>query len=273
MKSQPIVLALAVSFSLFVTTTHAQWMDFSGGPNNATGTWTGATSLSGTASVTASNFINGNNSTVQIGVLPISLTSLSTDFYNAGLIPNTGNIVPSIGAPFNDTGDKYQVVIDFSSTTGPNSSGVLPTGTTVAIIDMDINETFSQVFATDAANNVITSAWLSPLQAYFDMTSPLFNGGNVAPWQPTVSEALGVYDMVGNPGNFDSGMMLFQTTQDVRTISLYAEVGGPQGVIGGGGATIGFYAPVPEPSTAMLAFAGLGVMFALRTRTTVGRGV
>ena len=264
MKSLPYLLLLTIISGSLTSTSSAQWMDFTGGPNSATGTWIGSSSLSGTAAVTASNFVNGNSSTSAIGLTPFSLGSLSVDFYGAGLFHNPGNVVPMISTPFNDTGDKYHVKIDFSGTTGNSSNGVLPAGTTVAVIDMDINEQYRNMIATDASSATITNAWLTPVTAYVDATTPLHLGGNVASLQPVVNHAAGVYDMFGNPGNFDAGMMVFQTTQDVRAIEFDMEVGGAQGVAGGGGAGIGFYAPVPEPSSQLLGWMAGFMMLGLR---------
>ena len=260
------LLSVSLSLTVLVLGAQAQWMEFTGGPTTATGNWIGASSLSGSASVTASNFINGNNSTGPIGLTPFNQGSLSVDFYNAGLTHNPGNILPTMSTPFNDTGDKYHVEFDFLLTSGSSSSGVLPAGTTMVIFDMDISENYRNLMATDAANNPIATAWLTPVQAYVDASTPLFNGGNVAPWQPTVNHSVGIYDLFGNPGNFDAGLLVFQTTQDVRTIALDMEIGGVQGNLGGGGAAIGFFAPVPEPQSGLLLVFGISTLVSLTRR-------
>jgi hypothetical protein len=60
--------------------------------------------------------------------------------------------------------------------------------------------------------------------------------------------------MFGPSANFDVGMWLFKTSQDVKTISFDMEVGIAGGPFqGGGGAAWAFYTTVPEPTTAALA--------------------
>ena len=104
----PLLLAL------WTTSALAQWMSFTGGPVLAIGTWSGASELSGTATVTASNFVNGNAATPLIGLTPNTIgPPLSSDFFAAGLQPNPGDTVPVISTPYNDAGDSYHVSIDF----------------------------------------------------------------------------------------------------------------------------------------------------------------
>jgi hypothetical protein len=60
--------------------------------------------------------------------------------------------------------------------------------------------------------------------------------------------------MFGPSANFDVGMWLFNTTQDVKTISFNMELGiGGNPSLGGGGAAWAFYTTkIPEPATATL---------------------
>lgn len=71
----------------------------------------------------------------------------------------------------------------------------------------------------------------------------------------------GLYDMIGINWNYDAGMWLFNTTQNVKTISFDMSKSTGGNAIGGGGAGWAFYTPpglnVPEPSSALLACCGL----------------
>jgi hypothetical protein len=69
----------------------------------------------------------------------------------------------------------------------------------------------------------------------------------------------GVYQMFGVSYNFDVGMWLFNTTQDVKTIAFDMEKGSGGNAIGGGGATWAFYTrPIPEPAS--MALVGFGIL-------------
>ena len=159
MRNFRTLFALAVLSGICAAPAQANWMTFTGGPAVALGTWPGGSGLAGFATVTASNFVNGNPATPAIGLTPITVgPPLSADFFAAGLMPNAGNTVPMIGTPYNDAGDMYHVVIDFSGTVGGSSVGVLPAGTLFALIDLDIQEDYRRITATNAANVQITHA-------------------------------------------------------------------------------------------------------------------
>jgi hypothetical protein len=233
---------------------HAGWMQFAGGGVSANGVWPAGNVLSGTATVTASNFVNGNLITPFIGLTPISVgPALSPDYFATTLTPNPGNLVTEIGTPYNDAGDTYHVVIDFTGTTGGSSSGVLPAGSIFALVDLDIDENYRNITATDALNNQIVTPWISGPNGFFDMLNPMIPQGFLVP-NPTISGPVaGVYQTFGISYNFDVGMWLFATTQDVKTIAFDMErdVGG--NAIGGGGAGWAFYTPpIPEPTAATI---------------------
>jgi hypothetical protein len=233
-------------------------MTFAGGPAVAVGTWPGGSGLSGTATVTASNFVNGNLSTPAIGLTPITIgPPLSPDFFAAGLLPNPGNTVPLIGTPYNDAGDKYHVRIDFSGTTGGSTPGVLPAGTLFALIDLDIDEDYRRIRAANAANLPIVSPWIMGPNGYFDATPPMIPQGSLVPNPTLVGPVAGIYEAFGVSYNFDVGMWLFKTTQDVKTLEFDMERGVGGNAIGGGGAGWAFYSPaIPEPTSAALAACG-----------------
>ena len=149
-------------------------MTFFGSGVTSTGVWPAGSQLSGTATVNASSFINGIPSTPFIGLTPFSIgPALSADYFATGLQPNPGNLVDPIATPYNDTGDKYHVVIDFSGTTGGSNPGVLPAGSIFALIDLDSTENYRQITATNAANAVITTPWINGPNGYFDMNNPM----------------------------------------------------------------------------------------------------
>jgi hypothetical protein len=233
-------------------------MTFAGGPVVANGTWPAGGAITGTALVTASNFVNGNNATPAIGITPLTIPNLSPDYFSTGLVPNLGNVVTSIGAPYNDAADTYHVVVDFSGTTGSSGPGVLPAGSVFAVIDLDIDEVFLKVKATDASSNPITTAWINNPNVRFDMNLPMIAQGSLGAPPTLVGPASGVYDMIGINWNYDAGMWLFSTTQAVKTIEFDMGKSSGGNAIGGGGAAWAFYTPpVPEPTCASLAASAL----------------
>jgi hypothetical protein len=260
MKILRLLCALLI---LGLVTAHAQanWMTFFGSGVTSTGVWPGGSQLSGTATATASSFVNGIPSTAFIGLSPNSVGSLSADYAATALQPNPGPVVDLIATPYNDTGDKYHVVIDFSGTTGGSNPGVLPAGSIFALIDLDSTENYRQITATNAANAVITTPWINGPNGYFDMNNPLTPMALMVPPPTLTGPALGVYQMFGPSSNPTVGMWLFKTTQDVKTLSFNMELGiqgGP--FLGGGGAGWAFYTTiVPEPTTVALVSTGLAV--------------
>ena len=267
-KKASVLMRCFVGFALALGagTAKAQWMNFTGGPTVATGTWSPGSNLSGFATVTATNFFNGNTATPAIGLTPNTIgPPLSTDFFAAGLTPNPGNVVPVISTPYNDTGDRYHVQIDFSGTVGSSSVGVLPAGSVFAVVDLDIQEDYRRITATNAANALITTPWIAGPNGYFDATPPMIAQSSLVPNPTLVGPAAGIYDMFGVSYNFDVGMWMFQTTQDVKTISFDMQKSTGGNAIGGGGAGLAFYS-VPEPSSGVLALVAVGYALLSRPR-------
>jgi hypothetical protein len=238
-------------------------MQFVGGPTLAVGTWPGGNAYVGTATVTASNFVNGNINTPAIGITPNNIPNLSPDYFATGLIPNPGPSVSAIATPYNDAGDMYHVVIDFSGTSSAAGVGFLPAGSQFAILDLDIQEDYRKVSATDPANNPIATPWFGVTggpNVWFDMNLPMLTQGAIGASPTLVGPVLGVYDMFGIAWNFDVGMWRFTTTQPVRTISFDMSKSSGNNAIGGGGAGWAFYtAPVPEPTSVALVFGALAI--------------
>ncbi len=258
MRIPRVLCALPIISAAFAASVQANWMTFTGGGVASVGAWPGGSALSGTALVTASNFTNGIPSTPFIGLTPVTIPNLSTDYITTGLIPNPGPVVTEIGTPYNDTGDKYHVVVDFSGTIGGSTPGTLPAGSVFALIDLDITENYRQITATNAANVQITSPWIFGPFGFFDMDNPMLAAGSLIP-NPTFSGPVsGVYQMFGVSYNFDVGMWVFKTTQDIKTIAFDMEVGAGAGgpTQGGGGAGWAFYTRqgtiVPEPTAVAL---------------------
>jgi hypothetical protein len=260
MRISRILCATLIISATCAATVEAEWMTFTGGPTVSVGVWPGGNALSGAAVVTASSFVNGIPSTPFIGLTPITIPNLSPDYFATGLQPNPGPVVTMIGTPYNDTGDKYHVDVDFTATTGGANPGTLPAGSVFAIIDLDISENYRNVSAFDPSGNPITTAWISGPNGFFDMTNPMtpapatFFGSS-----PTLTgPAGGVYQMLGVVWNDDSEMWLFQTTQDIKRIAFDMEVNSGQINVGGGGAGWAFYTPpIPEPTAMTLMCVGL----------------
>ena len=260
MKIPRLLCALLILVGLTTTRAQAEWMAFFGSGVASTGVWPGGMQLAGTANVTASSFINGIPATPFIGVTPFSIgPALSADYFATGLVPNPGPTVTEISTPYNDSGDKYHVVIDFSNTTGGPNPGVLPAGSIFALIDLDSTENYRQITATNAANAVINTPWIGGPNAYFDMNNPLTPVAFMVPPPILAGPVAGVYQMFGPSGNYDVGMWLFNTTQDVKTISFNMELGIQGGPFqGGGGAAWAFYTTkIPEPASFSLLAIGL----------------
>jgi hypothetical protein len=260
MRIKKILCVLIILSASCATTASARWMSFSGGPTTAFGVWPGGAALTGGAIVTANNFTNGIPSTPFIGLTPITVNNLSPDYFATSLQPNPGPVVTMIGTPYNDTGDKYHVVVNFSPTAGGTIPGTFPAGSVFAIIDLDISENYRNVSATDSTGNPITTPWISGPNGYFDMTNPMTPTPAITfGSSPTLTGPVaGVYQMFGVTWNDDAEMWLFKTTQAVRTISFDMEVNSGQINVGGGGAGWAFYsAPVPEPTAITLMCVGL----------------
>jgi hypothetical protein len=279
MYNSRLFCAWLIVFGLTAAPVQANWMIFTGGGTTSTGVWPAGSTLSGTAVANLSNYVNGNNATLFIGLTPNSIgPNLSPDYLTTGLSFNTGTLVHAIATPYNDHGDKYHTVIDFSGTTNGSNPGVLPAGSIFSILDLDISENYRQIFATNAANNVITTPWINGPNGYFDATNPMtVNPAFTFGSSPTLSGPVaGVYDMFGVTWNDDAEMWLFKTTQDVKTISFDMEVASGGNAIGGGGAGWQFYAPkgtvVPEPTSFALICGGLVVgsyIFRSRRRSSL----
>lgn len=259
--------ACLILFLLTTATARAEWLVFTGGPTVSTGVWPAGAAYAGGAVATGSNFVNGNNATPFIGLSPNTVNNLSSDYFATGLTPNPGPSVSAIATPYNDNADTYHVDLDFSGTVSSAGAGFLPAGTTIAIIDLDINENYLNIKATNPANVAINAPWLAPPSTWFDMNLAMIPQGSLGAPPTFTAGPPGVYNMFGINWNFDVGFWQFQTTQNVRTISFDMAKSGGGNQIGGGGAGWAIYSPsgpkVPEPAIgalillALASFAGV----------------
>src|SRR5687767_2035242 len=118
MPKTRMLCAVLIISAVYAAKVRAEWMTFTGGPAVSVGFWPFGSALSGVAVATQSNVVNGIPNTGPIGLTPINVPNLSPDYFATGLQPNPGPSVDMLGTPYNDSGDKYHVVIDFSGTTG-----------------------------------------------------------------------------------------------------------------------------------------------------------
>ncbi len=266
MRILRILFALLILSACWAASVQAKWLTFTGSGVASLGTWPSGSALSGTATATGSSFINGNLSTPFIGLTPVNVPALSADYFATALQPNAGPSVDLIGTPYNDAGDKYHVVVDFTGTTGGSTPGTLPAGSIFAMIDLDITENYRNIKATNAANVAITTPWINGPNGYFDMNNPMLAAGTLIPNPTITGPVAGVYQMFGVTYNFDVGMWLFKTTQDVKTIAFDMERGTGGNAIGGGGAGWAFYTPaanvIPEPTAIALVCGGMAIISA-----------
>src|SRR5688572_28398696 len=182
MRHVGMFFTASILIGVWASSSWAQWMEFAGGPNVVVGTWpVGTSGLSGTASATASGFVNGNLATPHVALTPSQISSMSSDFFAAGFTANSTGSVPSLAINYNDAGDRYHVEFDFSGTLGGPTPGVLPAGTVVMISDFDIDENYRRIRATDALGAMITTPWLSGPNGYFDATNPMIPQSSLVP--------------------------------------------------------------------------------------------
>src|SRR5437764_4717546 len=96
-----IPCALLVA-AICTSAAHAEWLVWSGGPSVAAGSWPATAALSGTAAAKQSLVVNGIPSTPPIGLTPITIPNLSSDYFATGLVPNNpGPVVDMLGTPYN----------------------------------------------------------------------------------------------------------------------------------------------------------------------------
>src|SRR6185295_949984 len=158
-----------------------------------------------------------------IGLTPFSVGSRWSQSAGTGLEANRGSVVDVPSTPCIAPCDQHQFARSFSGTRGGPNPGVLPANSIFAIIDFDSTENYRQITATNAANAVITTPWISGPNAYFDMNNPLTPVGLMVPVPTFSGPDAGVYQMFGPSANIDVGMWLIKTTQDVKTISFNME--------------------------------------------------
>jgi hypothetical protein len=241
-----------------------EWSGSAGGP--LTGSFPGG-GITGSATATSSNAIDGTTNGV-VGPTASSFTNLTGTFITHYGNGNPGTGLTTIGNPFNDTGDRYTVTMDFTGL----STGYLPAGSLFAFFDYDITESLEDLSAFAPGGSQINVAWLNAIAGtpgYLDAnTSGGDESGAMSVPAPTWTLTGGVYQVFGNAGNMDSGFSVYRTTTNISTISYthFLNTSTVTGGTGGGGIAIG--SDVPEPGTWFMLLAGLTAIAISRHRQT-----
>lgn len=247
--------------------THAQWLSHtsvSPGQSTTASYAGGSGAYSGFVNAVASNIIDGLGNGVP-GINPFFHNNLTPTFLS-NYPTNPGGTLDYLGVTYNDSGDQYDVMLDFSGL----SLGYLPSGSLIAFLDVDISENLRALTAYDPASAQIGTAWLSPIGGLpgihdFDMVGG--DGINNA-FLATVSQTGGIYDILGNQNNQDSAFQGYTTNQNISRMTWHFNrtVGGI--VPGGGGYGVALEtSAVPEPATMLALGAGVIGMLASRKRT------
>jgi len=246
---------------------NAQWLSHTTVTpgQSTTATYAGGTgAYSGSVNAVATNIIDGMGNGVP-GISPFAHSNLTPTFLS-NYPTNPGGTLDYLGVTYNDSGDQYDVMLDFTGL----SLGYLPSGSLIAFLDVDISENLRALTAYDPASTQIGSAWLNPIGGLpgiqdFNMTGG--DGINNA-FLATVSQTGGIYDILGNANNQDSAFQGYTTNQDISRMTWHFNrtVGGI--VAGGGGYGVALEtSAVPEPASMLtLGVAALGV-FARRKRS------
>lgn len=254
------LVTIALTVALVPTVSQAQWLTYTGSHPNLNGSFFGGTgAYAGNVTVQATNINDGLGNGVP-GIIQNPFSNLTPTFYSNGYPTNPGPSLDSFGVTYNDTGDSYLVTVDFTGL----ANGYLPSGTLMAILDMDISENAREFKAFDPSNTQITTPWLNNIpgiQGLFDYNNSAgdLGGAVIAPNQ--IWTGLD-YTFLGDPTNQDSAFLGFNTNANISKMSFFFNKNTGAITAGGGGYGIAFQAnPVPEPCTmgilALGAVAGL----------------
>lgn len=219
----------------------------------------------GTAQATVSGFYDGGGIGTA-GLSQIAHSNLTPSFYSH-YSTNASGAMHALGITYDHTRDRYRVTIDF----GNMALGRIIAGTTMAVLDLDIEEEMLNVRAWDPFGNQITSSWLSQYpgnkglldysldQDGLDITgaiaSPIVLGGST-----------GIYNFKGWWWNDTSSLLGFATTVDVGRIVFDFAKSSTTDYNHIGGYGVAFASPVPEPTSAAIFAVGTAVSAALRVR-------
>lgn len=130
--------------------------------------------------------------------------------------------------------------------------GYLVAGTTMAILDLDITEQFTNMRAYDWFSNPFTSNWLAPYagtKGWLDYNGPPDSTGSIT--QYAWSGSGGVYNFQGHGVNHTSTLLGFATTQNISRIEFDVSKYDPLSRDHQGGAGLAF-AAVPEPASVLV---------------------
>ncbi len=232
----------------------------------ATGAFPTGSGPSGTVIANVSIVSDGLNN----GVLGIEGrvygNALLTPTFTANYPTNPDGSFTNLATSYNDSQDAYTILLDFSGLL----NGVLPSGSLVTILDLDILENYRNVTATDVNGNQIATPWLAAMTGQAALLDWYAVGGDStgSVTAATTSNTLGVYQFLGQTANDDSALLGFRTTQDIRSLSiLFNKSNNLNADAGTGGSLLAIGSPVPEPGTmSMFAVASLAGLALLRKR-------
>lgn len=254
------------TLGVLCATTHAQWLSHtsvSSGVQTTASYVGGSGAYAGNVIALATNIIDGMGNGVP-GINPFFHNNLTPTFLS-NYPTNPGGTLDYLGVTYNDSGDEYDVLLDFSGL----SLGYLPSGSLIAFLDVDISENLRSLTAYDPASAQIGSAWLTPiggLPGIHDFNMVGGDGINNA-FLATVNQTGGIYDILGHQNNQDSAFQGFTTNQDISRMTWHFNrtVGGI--VLGGGGYGVALQtSAVPEPATMLALGAGVFSLLARRKR-------
>jgi hypothetical protein len=238
----------------------AQWLTHTAVPGATPGTKTTAVFAGGTGAyagivkVATSNVVDGISGTGVPGISANPFTNVTSTF--TGFYPlNPGGTFDFLNLASNDTGDTFTVTFNFAGLAGH----VLPAGTLIAFLDVDILENVSGLTANNGG--VLTSPWLQQINFGPPVNGNVFDyntafGNGLTPGaEAAVSYSGGIYNLNGKNNNDDSAFQGFYTTVPIKSLTL--SYNHSQGIFSGGGG-YGIALAIPEPST--YALLGLGLL-------------
>lgn len=254
-----VPLAALCALTSLSGTAHAQWASYTvQTPTTAlNGSFNVGGAYSGGFKVYTQNFTDGGNDGIP-GIVPVSYNQLTTSFTN-NLPTNPGPAFDYFGVTYNNSGDSYDVILDFSGL----QNGYLPMGTIVGFLDIDILEDMQRLVAWDSSNNFISNPWLTPMGGQAALLDYSSVGGDSTGsiTGPVTAYNSGAYDFFGQSPNWDAAFLGYTTTQDVSMMLFhFAKSNASQFAPGTGGYGLAL-GVVPEPtSMAVLAFGAAGLI-------------
>jgi hypothetical protein len=266
-RSTALHIASTAFALMALTASQAQWLTHTGGGTATTATFS---NLGGAYSGTVHTTIQWINNAPAVGGEGLFASSFTntTPTFNANYPRNSpGNTFEYVSFGYNHTRDAYTVTVDFSGLT----NGALPSGSSFAVLDLDIEEDWRDVRAFDSSG-LISSPWLSQyagLKGFLDYNYENFLDQTLT--QPQWAFTSDHYDFTGITQNETSGLIGFSTLSDIEriTFDVYKHSDPDMEHVGGSG--LGIAGVVPEPTTALATLAGILLLGAGRLRPRPGR--